>query len=296
MTDKPSYEELELKIRDLEEEASVRRALQAQKRAQEAQRRAEDALKRSEDSYRYLIENANDIIYKINLGGYFTFFNPAALRTTGRSEEALHKIQYLDLIRPDYREKTNDFYISQFTEEASNTYYEFPMIRRNGEEIWLGQNVQLSREGDRIVGFHAVARDITKQRLAEEALKKSQKYLERRVKERTLELEEINREIINEINIRKRSEEALRVSEQKYRLLAENVTDVIWTIDSEMKLTYISPSINNLLGYSSEEALGQHLNTSLTENSRGRSKKMADDIISRLEANGGEPFYLCRLI
>jgi PAS domain S-box-containing protein len=49
------------------------------------------------------------------------------------------------------------------------------------------------------------------------------------------------------------SERTLRASEEKYRLLAENLTDVIWTIDLSMKTTYISPSIEKLLGWTPEE-------------------------------------------
>jgi PAS domain S-box-containing protein len=49
------------------------------------------------------------------------------------------------------------------------------------------------------------------------------------------------------------SEGELRDSESHYRLLAENVSDVIFTLDMEMKPNYISPSVFNLIGYSKEE-------------------------------------------
>ncbi len=48
---------------------------------------------------------------------------------------------------------------------------------------------------------------------------------------------------------------AIRAGETKYRILAENVRDIIWTSDLDMKMTYISPSVLQLRGYTVEEAM-----------------------------------------
>ncbi len=55
----------------------------------------------------------------------------------------------------------------------------------------------------------------------------------------------------------------IRESERRYRLLAENVTDVIWTMDSELNFTYVSPSIVHLTGYTADEAINMKLEESM---------------------------------
>ena len=59
--------------------------------------------------------------------------------------------------------------------------------------------------------------------------------------------------LVHDIYVRKRIEESLQKSETKYRRLAENVADVIWTTDMELRFTYVSASVFNLMGYTPEE-------------------------------------------
>jgi PAS domain S-box-containing protein len=70
-----------------------------------------------------------------------------------------------------------------------------------------------------------------------------------------------------DITERTKFEEILRQNEEKYRFLTENVGDMIWQIDKDYNYFYVSPSIENILGYSSEEIIGKSFYSILTPSS-----------------------------
>ncbi|MBU0675088.1 MAG: AAA family ATPase [Proteobacteria bacterium] len=78
-------------------------------------------------------------------------------------------------------------------------------------------------------------------------------------------MKELYQDLSREIKERKKLEDDLREREQHYRLLAENITDVIWTMDLNLRYTYISPSVEKMRGFTAEEAMAMPLHESMTQ-------------------------------
>lgn len=158
-------------IKRTEDYRIVNRALQQEV---SGHKQAEMALRESEERYRALVENANDMVFRTDEKGYFVFVNVSTIRVTGYAEEEIIGKHYLSLLHPDVREDAVEFFGRQITQGIKNTYSEYPVIRKDGTEIWLGQNTQFIIEDGKIAGFQAVSRDITERRRLEKELKESE--------------------------------------------------------------------------------------------------------------------------
>lgn len=114
------------------------------------------------DQYRSLIESAADLIYEIDLSATVTYVNRFAVKTLGYEKEEILGKRISNFVRNDYLEYVTDFYkdIPKETEEFSDLV--FPLVKKNGETIWVSQKVTLKKdETGYILGYSGIARDIT---------------------------------------------------------------------------------------------------------------------------------------
>lgn len=113
-------------------------------------------------------------------------------------------------------------------------YFENPVLRRNGEERLIAwhNNVLRNRQGD-IIATLSSGEDVTESKRAKEALRVAQEELERRVEERTAELVRANEQLRQEIQERKRIEEALCNSERRLADIINFLPDATFAIDGE---------------------------------------------------------------
>ena len=239
---------------ELIEEISV-----LQKRIQELEyseaecKRAEEALRENKERYRTLVENASDIVFRTDNSGYFTFVNPAGIRITGYEEQEIIGKHYPTWIHPDMRDEAMKFFGRQFVKGIQNTYLEYPLLTKEGHKLWCGQNTQLIFEDGHVVGFQAVARDITD---------------------------------------RKRVEDALRESEERYRSLVENSNEAIYVVQDGM-LKFVNRAGVEIVGYSEQEILSKPFIEFIHPDDRAM---VGERYLKRLKGEGYESRYAFRSI
>lgn len=185
-----------------------------------ARKAAEEALRSSEESLRELFENANDIIYTHDLEGNYTALNKVGERITGYTREEALRMNVQQVVAPEYLELARQMIARKIADALPQTFYQLEIITKDGRRVPVEISTQLIYEDGKPVGVQGIARDITK---------------------------------------RKRAEEALRESEERYRELFENANDLVYTHDLKGNFTSLNLAGQLITGYTQEEALGLNI-------------------------------------
>ncbi|MGK7346317.1 MAG: PAS domain S-box protein [Candidatus Nitrospinota bacterium M3_3B_026] len=212
-------------------------------------------LLKNEKELRLITSTMGEGLYVTDSAGLITFVNPEAERLLGFEKGELLGERAAGV----EREYCNGVFDPE--EAAGNggaagcRSEDAVFFRKDGEAFPASCVCTPIEEKSGIKGFVTVFRDITARRMAEEELRKARDELEDRVKEATAELMAANEHLRLEVADRKRAEEALRESEEKYRVLIERANDGIVIIQDGV-IKYMNPSAFEMIGYGPEEALG----------------------------------------
>ena len=177
------------------------------------------ALVRAESQYRALVEHVPSAIYTMELGENptGTYVSPQILDLTGRTpgEWLADPYTWLNEILADDRQAVLDEYMRAYRAGAP-FHAEYRVVRTDGEIVWLRDQASVVRRPG------------------------GGRYL---------------LGVLNDVTDRKRAEEALRGSEERYRKLVEQLPAIVYVYDhtAEHRTTYISPQVETLLGYTQAE-------------------------------------------
>lgn len=139
-----------------------------------------DALERSRRRYMQLVESATEIIYEADNKGHITYVNPVTCKFLQFSNEELIGKHYLELVPDSHSSIVKDFYTACLNNNEYQSYFEFPIHRKDGSTIWIGQNLQFNINSRAVVtGLRAIARNITDKHFAQLQLQLSEEKYRR---------------------------------------------------------------------------------------------------------------------
>jgi len=177
-------------------------------------RQAEQAMAESEKRLRAVVEDQTDLIGRFKPDGTLTFVNSAYCQFHRKSREELLGTNFLQTLPVEDLAIPLSWF-EALPPEQPVVSFDHRVAGPDGMTVWQQFSVRrLFREGGQTLEFQAVIQDITH---------------------------------------RKRTEQALRASERKYRSLVANLPDIVWTADANRKLLYVSDSVEKILGFSPEE-------------------------------------------
>ena len=180
-------------------------------------KQAEQALAKSEERYRTILEEMKEGYYETDLVGNYTFFNDVICEKLGYSREELMGMNFQVHTDPEDVKKITDAYFEVYRTGKPLKWFSPAQIRKDGTRIFAEDSVSLLRnESGEIIGFRGVSRDITE---------------------------------------RRRAEEALRQSEEKFRAVLEGMAESCYEVDLAGNFIFFNSALNLGLGYSREEML-----------------------------------------
>ncbi|HEX8287621.1 MAG TPA: PAS domain S-box protein [Pyrinomonadaceae bacterium] len=180
-------------------------------------KRDEKTLKESVEQYRDLFENANDLIYTHDLHGNFTSLNRAGEIITGYAREEALKMNISEVVAPEFLERARQMTARKVSGEAPMPY-ELEIIAKDGHRVPLELSSRLIFHNGLPIGVQGIGRDITE---------------------------------------RKRDQEALKLSERRYRFLSESIMHQVWTATPEGDMDYINRRALEYFGLTQEQMFGK---------------------------------------
>jgi diguanylate cyclase (GGDEF)-like protein/PAS domain S-box-containing protein len=180
--------------------------------------KTERQLQESESRYRFLADNSTDLIILVGHRGKRRYVSPVCEKLLGYTPEEMLAINSADALHPDDAAPVMRTLAHGSGDPAQREQtLAYRMRRKDGSYVW----VEATGRAVDIAG------------------EKGQRLL-----------------IVRDIEQRMKAEQQLKESEARYRLLAENSTDMVFQLDANLVRRYVSPACRELLGYEPEEMVG----------------------------------------
>ncbi|GAK56184.1 PAS modulated sigma54 specific transcriptional regulator, Fis family [Candidatus Vecturithrix granuli] len=201
-------------------------------------------------------------LYDIAPVGYCTFdedgivleANLTIAKLLGVERGLLISSRFYHFIVEEDRDRFFLYLRTLFAKKAQQTC-ELRLITRDGSLFFAQfETMVLAESDEQVILYRSAISDITERKRMEEELQGYRHHLEELVEKRTVELSKSEHHLRQEINGRQRADQAVRTSEQQYRLLAENVADGIG-IFQKGKLVFVNNALTSILRYRADQLI-----------------------------------------
>ncbi len=216
----------------------------------------------TEEKYKIIFENANDLIFFTDIDGIFVEINQKLEEIFGYKPEEFIGKHYTEVVVLSFEslKKSEKALEDAFIRDNAQRL-ELEVLRKDGSLAFVEVNPRIIKKEGKIIGSINVVRDITKRKEGEAKLKRVHEDLERKVKERTINLEEMNSAL--KILLKKRDEDKSELEEKMLFNVKELVAPYLErlkksSLDSRQK-TYIDIIESNLNDIISPFIRGIHL-------------------------------------
>jgi PAS domain S-box-containing protein len=159
-------------------------------------KRFEQALRESEERFRSFVENANDIVYTLSPEGVITYASPNWKEILGHDLTEVLGKSYTIFVHPEDLPRTGEVLAHALATGEKINGIEYRVQHKDGTWRWHASNSSIIHDAEGKAAFYlGIGRDITDRKKAEDEIRKLNDELERRVIERTAQLEAANKEL-----------------------------------------------------------------------------------------------------
>ncbi len=215
------------------------------------------AVEASERRFRNLVEGSIQGIL-IHRNDKPLFVNEAWTRIFGYSAaEVRDASTTLQFAAPEEHERLQGYREARMTGESAPKRYEYKGLRKNGTTVWLENNVRVV-DWDGGPAIQSTIIDCTERKLREKELETFNEELERRVAERTTELEAANDKLLEEVTERLRAESKLRESTALYESLVETIPLCVARKNLDGDFVFANKALRDIFNKRLEEIVGRN--------------------------------------
>ncbi len=246
-----SRSQLREKCETLQEEVSTLEEVAADRKA------TIEGLRDSQRRLQALAESTHDWAWKVNADWEFIYVSPQVKDLLGYAPEEIEGRKPFDFMPAKESQLAAEAFMEFLEEERVFTGYEHHKWHKDGHRIAMESSGVPMYEGDELVGFWGVDRDISTRENACQQLRRAHKELKKRVEERTRELKETNELLSREVKERREAQAELRQTSRRLNTLIEAIPDCLYFKDLEGRNLLVNKAYEELFDVSSSEIVGK---------------------------------------